>query len=101
MSDDLYPCPPTLRGFVRCDLCGDRMQYGSEWRFAPVEAEHASGYAHPACYALGDVAGFDRDRIEAWLSVARERDAADAVRDLSPVEQERAAELWRRRQGVA
>ena len=28
-------------------------------------------------------------------------DAADAARDLSPVERERAAELWRRRQGVA
>ena len=98
MSDDLYPSPPTLRGFVRCDLCGDRMQYGSEWRFAPVEAEHASGYAHPACYALGEAAGFGRLRIEAWLSVARECDAPDA---LSPVEQARAADLWSRRQGVA
>ena len=101
MSDDLYPVFPAGRGLVRCDLCGDRMQYGCEWRFVTVEAEHASGYAHPACYALGEVCGFDRDRIEAWLSVVRECDASDAVRDLSPVEQERAAELWRRRQGVA
>ena len=90
-----------LRGMVRCDLCGDRMQVHCEWRFAPVEAEHASGCAHAACYALGEVAGFDRDRIEAWLSVARECDAADAVNDLPPVERERGAELWRRRQGVA
>ena len=93
--------PVRAGGLPRCDLCGDRIQPAAEWRFVTVEAEHASGCAHAACYALGDVVGFDRDRIEAWLSVARECDAADAARDLSPVEQERAAELWRRRQGVA
>ena len=110
------PCPPRRcplcgerhpfedrppRELIRCDLCGDRIQGYSDWCLVTVEDVHASGYAHPACYALGDVAGFDRERIEAWLSVARECDAADAVRDLSPVEQARAAELWRRRQGVA
>ena len=98
---DLYPCPPAARGFVRCDLCGDRMQPAAEWRFVTVEAEHASGYAHEACYLLGEVCGFDRDRIEAWLSTASEADLADVAQSLSPVEQARAAELWRRRQGVA
>ena len=99
MTDDLYATFATPR--VRCDLCGDRMQWGSEWRFAPVEAEHASGYAHAACYALGEAIGFDRDRIEAWLATASEADLAAVMQPLSPVEQARAADLWARRQGVA
>ena len=89
-----------LRGLVRCDLCGDRMQAHAEWRLVVVEAEHASGCAHAACFALGELVGFDRDRIEAWLSTAAEADVADVAQSLSPVEQVRAADLWARRQGV-
>lgn len=99
--NDLYPCPPAARGFVRCDLCGDRMQYGVEWRFVTVEAEHASGCAHVACYVLSGAGGISREHLEAWLSTASEAEVADLVRSLSPVEQARAADLWARRQGVA
>ena len=90
-----------LRGLARCDLCGDRMQAHAEWRLVVVEAEHASGCAHAACHLLGEVVGFDRDRIEAWLSTASEADLADLTQSLSPVEQARAVDLWSRRQGVA
>lgn len=94
----LHPAPRV--GRPRCDLCGDMIADVSSARFVVVEAEHASGEAHAACFALGEEFGFDRDRIEASLSAIPERDLAALTANLPPVEQFRASELWARRQGV-